>query len=244
MVKQPSVIPQRPKLVLPTEKSTPKGKVSDYKWLIYGAPGIGKTTLSNQFDTPLILDFEGRTKHLECYSLPIGTFQEVRDVYNALKEDGHPYKTVVFDTVDLFYRLAVGEVCSRRGIEHPSDEPHGKGYDMVKTLLYPVISSFQALGLGLVFTSHLKEEEIKISREQPYTKFSPSLAKSPSVIFLGMCDIIGYCHFDADMPARRVITFKGGPSLDAKKSTSEFVTLPDECEMSFSVIKSYFKGEE
>lgn len=248
--------PSKPVLVLPTEKNKPKDRVSDYKWMLYGSPGVGKTSLANQFDTPLILDFEGRTKHLECYSVPIGAWEDIQNVYQALKNTDHQFKTIVFDTVDLFYRLAVSHICDKRNIEHPSDEKWGKGSDMVKNTIYPTITAFQALGLGIVFTSHVQEKEIK-TRVQAFTKTTVSLSQSAAGIFLPLCDIVGYMHFDEETQTDRVITFKGSDYLDAKKSTSEVVQLPDACRVShdpnktgdqlskelFDVVKSHFRGE-
>lgn len=236
-------MPKKSLITLPTEKTKPKDKVSDYKWLIYGPAGIGKTTFANNFDTPLILDFEGRTKHLECYSVPIGSWDDVQDVYGALKNTDHQFKTVVFDTADIFYRLCVAHICQKRKIEHPSDEQWGKGSDMVKNAMYATIAAFQALNLCIVFTSHMQEKEIK-TRSISYTKTTTSLSGSPASIFLPLVDIIGYCHFDEASQEKRLITFKGSDYVDAKKSTNEVVQLPDECELDFNVVKSFFKGEK
>lgn len=242
-------------LILPTQKSKPKDRMSDYKWMIYGPPGIGKTSFANQFDMPLILDFEGRTKHLECYSIPIGEMEDVRKVHQLLKTTDHKFKTVVFDTADLFWRLAVADVCAKRKIEHPSDEAYGKGSDMVKNTIYPTITAFQALGLCIVFTSHVQEKEIK-TRSLTYTKTTPSLAGSPAGIFLSLCDVVGYMHFDEETQQDRVMSFRGSDYLDAKKSTNEIVQLPDRVTVPsdgqsgeaaskalFEKVKSYFGGE-
>lgn len=229
-------------LILPTQKTTPKSCPSDYKWLIYGPPGIGKTTFSNQFPNPLILDFEGGTTHIEGYVQHCGSFEDVRQVYEALRKEDHQFQTVVFDTVDMLYRLCVTDVCQKNKLEHPSDASYGKGFDMVKNQLLPFIAAFQSLGLGMVFTSHMQEKEIK-QRGMSWTKITSSLPNSAANIFIPMADIVGYCHFDEESQKKRMITFKGSDYIDAKARTSSVVQIPEQCELDYQIIASYFKGK-
>lgn len=230
-------------LVLPTEKNQPKNKVSDYRWLIYGPPGIGKTTFANSFEMPLILDFEGGTNHLESYRIPISTWKDVEDVYTLLNETDHKFKTIVFDTVDLFYRLCQSKICTDRKIEHPSDEPYGKGSDMIRNKLLPCVVTFQNLGLGIVFISHEAQKEVK-KHNMSFTKTTCTLPNSASNIFMPLADIIGYCHLDSETQQKRMITFQGSDYLDAKARTSPQVQLPALCELNFEAVKNYFEGEK
>lgn len=229
-------------LTLPKEKSKAAHKMAGYKWLLYGPPGIGKTTLANQFENALILDFEGGTKHIEGYVMPIGDWQQVREVYDLLKTADHIFETIIFDTSDMFCRLAIDDLCRTRKIEHPSDEKWGKGWDMVKSRILATCSAFQSLGLGLVFTSHVKEKEIA-TRTMVYTRTTTSLPGAMADLFLGFCDIIGYCHFDPDTQSKRLITFQGSDYVDAKARTSVEVALPAYCELDYNVISSFFAGE-
>lgn len=70
------------------------------KMLIYGEPGIGKTTLSLSAPSPLLFDFDGGINRVE-YGLikdtvQIEKYEDLLDVLN--KEDLSDYKTLVIDT--------------------------------------------------------------------------------------------------------------------------------------------------
>ena len=45
-------------MALPTKRSSGKMKLSEIRWLLYGPPGIGKTTLAAHFPNTLIVATE------------------------------------------------------------------------------------------------------------------------------------------------------------------------------------------
>lgn len=235
--------------ILPKSKNIPRARMSEYTWLIYGQPGIGKTSLANDFDNPLILACEPGTKHLECYSVAIKDWNDIRQVVSALQNDSHEFKTIVIDTVDLFHRYAVNDLCAARKIEHPSDEAYGKGSDMVKNKIYNSLGILTGLGLGVVLISHEKQRAVK-TRTMEYTVTCPSLSDSAAALYVGYADIVGYCHFDKETQSNRYICFLGNDYLVAKARTSEEISLPPEVlipnvgeDRLTANIRSHFKGE-
>src|SRR5574337_639433 len=69
------------------------------KVLIYGQPGLGKTTLALSTPQPLLLDFDGGIHRVspqhQTDTLQVTNWDEV---LSALKEDLTSYKTLVIDT--------------------------------------------------------------------------------------------------------------------------------------------------
>src|SRR5690242_2633620 len=69
------------------------------KVLIYGQPGIGKSTIALSAPYPLLLDFDNgvhRVNNLhQTDTVPIEKWEDVLDV---LEEDLSPYKTLIIDT--------------------------------------------------------------------------------------------------------------------------------------------------
>lgn len=225
---------------LPTEKSKPNLSMGDYSWVIYGPPGVGKTSFANCFENALILDLEGGTKHLECYSVPISCWNDVEQVYRLLQKGDHNFKTIVIDNADMFYRHCMIETCRARGIEHPTDEAYGKGADMVKNRLYSCVNAFKALGLSIVYTAHSKQIEVQ-TKTKKYTKTTLNMAGRPAEFFVANSDVVGYCYVSDDEYEKRMIRFKGNDYLDAKARANEQVQLPDECELNYDVVNSYFE---
>lgn len=103
--------------------------------LIYGPPGIGKTTLASEFPDPVFLQVEdGTPGDVELVSFgKLNTFGEVMDGLGSLYSEDHQFRTVVIDSVTELQRLIYEETC-RRGDEKGNpkanieDFGYGKGY--------------------------------------------------------------------------------------------------------------------
>jgi len=92
------------------EKPHLKGRV-----LIYGPPGIGKTTLASEFPAPVFLQIEdGTPGDIELTSFgKIDDFNQLMEALTALYSEPHDFKTVVVDSVSELQRLIFAETCRR-----------------------------------------------------------------------------------------------------------------------------------
>lgn len=103
--------------------------------LIYGPPGIGKTTLASEFLAPVFLQIEdGTPGDVELTSFgKLDTFGDVMDALGALYQEEHEYRTVVIDSVTELQRLIYAETCARgdekgNAKANIEDFGYGKGY--------------------------------------------------------------------------------------------------------------------
>lgn len=72
---------------------------STIKVLIYGAPGMGKSTLGLSAPSPVLLDFDGGVQRVNgAFQVPTLQVEKWDDVIAALNEDLSEYKTIVIDT--------------------------------------------------------------------------------------------------------------------------------------------------
>lgn len=133
--------------------------------LIYGAEGVGKTTLASEFPNPVFLQCEeGTPGELELQSFGVlSDFGSVIDAMTALYDGEHGYQTLVVDSVTALQRFIFAETC-RRGDEHGNakakieDFGYGKGYVNAKNVLREFLEGCDALrrdrGMAIVLIAH------------------------------------------------------------------------------------------
>lgn len=229
---------------LPTAKSKPVTRFEDEITLIYGAPKVGKSTFCSQFESPLFLDSESGLRNLETYNVPIASWQDAIDAYNALAEAKNngklAYKTLVFDTINNFYLYCMEHVCKKNGISHPSDLEYGKGWNMVKIPFTNLMNAFKGLGLGIVYVAHASEKTIKTRRGE-YTRYDAAIAGQVYELIVGSCDFILYATIESDENGeRRIIRTKPCEYWNAGDKTG---LLPEEIELNAKTfVEAYEKA--
>lgn len=164
--------------------------------MLYGLPGVGKTSLAAQFEKVLIAGFEMGTNALNnVYVAPIKTWDDwrkmVRDLCKnpELKEKFH---AIAIDTVDEAWNLCTKYVCSQAGVESLSDVGFGKLYAEASKEFSQPFRDLAYNGYGLIFTSHSTEKEFKNEKGEKYTQIVPALQNRAFDIINKMVDIIAY----------------------------------------------------
>lgn len=127
--------------------------------VIYGPEGIGKTTLAAHFPSPLFIDTEGGSGHLDVRRLPSpDSWQMLLDEVTWVRD--YPEEcggTLVVDTADWAEALCAKHVCSKAGKDGIEDFGYGKGYTYVKEefgRLLNILSEVVERGLNVVVTAH------------------------------------------------------------------------------------------
>lgn len=198
--------------------------------MLYGLPGVGKTSLAAQFEKVLIAGFEMGTNALNnVYVAPIKTWDDwkrmVKDLCRKeeLKEKFH---TVAIDTVDEAWSLCTKYVCGQAGVNNLSDAGYGKLYAEASKEFSQPFRDLTYNGYGLIFTSHSTEKEFKNEKGEKYTQIVPALQNRAFDIVNKMVDIIAYI---------REVSLEDGDKVIRKR----FMFLRDEVGDRFLVKSRY-----
>lgn len=178
---------------LPTKPTTGKFEFQELVQLYYGDPGVGKTTFASKLPLPnLFIATEDGQRALKAYVQRVHTWDDFLDIISLLeKGDGDIYASVTIDTVDNLFDFCQDYVCKKLKIAHPSDAEWGKGWDALKKEFKTAITRLQSIGVGVIFISHARSEEVK-TRSLKVDKWFPSYPKQCRKIINPLVDFMFY----------------------------------------------------
>lgn len=214
---------------LPTQKTDVTADIDQAFWAVYGPPGVGKSTIVSEFPDPIFATTEQAHRHLKIFNRPIKDWADFKAFVLEMKtKDGAAFRSVAIDTADNLYKMCTKHVCDEKGMDHPSDEDFGKGWDFVSSAFQQEILKLTLLGKGIFFLSHEKTKEVT-SRNMKYTKIVPSMPSGCHKIILPLVDFEMYVGFSSLDVNHRAAIFEPRESLEAKDRFGRFpkeVVLP------------------
>lgn len=201
-------------------KSKVEDKPSMATMLVYGEPGIGKTTMASQVDGAYFLATEPGHKFKEVFKSDCTSWDEFCNEVRLLLNEKHEFKTVVIDTVSAAWDMCISEMCKKQGWNHISEPAMGRGYDLAKSWFRPVINALYQSNLGLIMIAHDTEREAEYRGIKKH-RTVPQIIKTCRDTILPMCDFIGHMYVEnvmtgAKMEGRRFITFSPNAEKDCK----------------------------
>ena len=172
---------------------------SPVRAVIYGTEGIGKTTLAAAFPSPVILDTEEGTHHLDCARVSIGSWDELRAAVAEIGSRPSEFRTVVIDSADWAERLLVENLL----VEHKQKSIEGFGFGKGYTLLAEGFGRFLTqcdalvgVGLNVAFVAHSK-----VQRTSPpdmadgFDRYELKLTKQTAPLLKEWCDLLAFCNY-------------------------------------------------
>ncbi len=188
--------------ILPTKKRSPVIDLRTLNVLVYGQPGVGKSTLASQAPDSLFFATEDGVKTLEVFEHPCRDWKALEDGVQELieihKKPERPFRSVVIDTIDNMVLFASQKVCGDNKWDHESDGGYGKGFGLLNRTIKETLLKISNLrdsegspSFGLWMISHSKEVELE-DRGRKWMKTVPSLSDSQRKIIEGFADLILY----------------------------------------------------
>lgn len=234
------------------------GKVhTAVKTVIYGAEGIGKTTLAAQFPSPLFIDTEGSTKQLDVARLPAPSSWEMLLQELDFVISRRPCGTLVIDTVDWAEQLCIADLCAKNGKSGIEDFGYGKGWEFEKESFGKFLNKLTEVinaGINVTLTAHAALRKFEQPDEMgSYDRWEMKLGSKTtnkiSPLIKEWADIVLFCNYktvvvqtDKDgkkhkaQGNRRVMYTQHHPCWDAKNRYG----LPEEIPMEYAQIAQIY----
>jgi len=193
------------------------------KTLVYGQPGIGKTTLALSSPDPLLLDFDEGVHRVDPRHLtPTVQIKSWDDILDVLNEDLSEFQTLVIDTAGKMLDFMSSYLIK-------NDPKLGKrdgsltlqGYGARKMTFINFLKRVSQMNMHLIFVAHEREEkdgDNKILR--------PEIGGSSSGDLIKELDLVGYMEAHGK---QRTISFDPCEKFYAKNTCKlePVIKLPD-----------------
>lgn len=178
------------------KKSTPSAP----KGIIYGPPGIGKTTFGAGAKGSIIIDCENgagaipgaeRSPYLEDWD-------SIKEWLTAIEKDDHKYEVMVVDSIDwLVRRVEESVIGCKDKLDMTLNKSHGgygNGKSVFRNYIYQlVLPTFDRIvnrGVAVVLLAHAERHDITETDGVTMEKSAPDLPKDHLNVFVEWSDFV------------------------------------------------------
>lgn len=196
-------------------------RTNHYLCLIYGEPGVGKTTFALTASNPLLLDCDNRgSERVKLDTLAnadcalISSFKELEDI---TKEDIEPYQTIIIDTFGALIEYATRDITL--------GAPNPKQWGQIRTKVLNFLNKLAHKNIIALAHANTVNQETSSNK---ITKIEPQAQGSSIDSFITSCSIVGFMSRNG--AGRTTISFSGGEATQGK-NTFDFppmVISPDD----------------
>ena len=224
--------------------------------VLYGVPGIGKTTLASTAPSPIFIPVEDGLCDLDVEAFPQpATISDVGACISALLEEEHQYKTVVLDCADAMEPLVHEKVCQDGGKDSIGDFGYGKGYDKAAEIWRGVLKGFDALrakGMITIILAHSHVVRFESPDSDGYDRWNLRLHKKVASLVSDWADAVLFANQEVNLVStsnsdrkrgtstgKRILHTTERPAWSAKNRYG----MPDTIDLSWDSIAGAIRGK-
>lgn len=222
------------------------------KVVIYGAEGIGKTTLAAHAPDPVIIDTEGGTAHMDVRRISKPqSWEELLAIIKEVSLTPGICQTLVIDTADWAEQLIVTYLCTKYRQNSIESFGYGKGYTYMGEEFARLLSTCDQVidaGIHVIITAHAKMRKFEQPDEMgAYDRWEMKLSKQAAPLLKEWSDHLFFCNYQTFVVTsendtkkaqggKRVIYTSHHPAWDAKTRAQ----LPEMMDLDYKNIASIF----
>lgn len=201
--------------------------------IVYGDPGVGKTTAIQTLPDPILIDLERGFTTL-TKDIPVAVCDNLSDVRMAIAEAiKMGKKSIGIDSLPRLLDIMMGSIMKENNLKRPRIQDYGTVATAIKDLLWGLKTKN---GINVIVTAYPTEEKVD---DEGDVYIRPDISpKSLRNALPGICDLLGYLTIDKN--GKRVLNIKANQKFYAKsRITGDKATV----EPNFGkIIDDYYKS--
>ena len=183
--------------------------------LVYGQPGIGKTTLGCSAPNAVLFDYDGGVQRINgAHQVPtvqITSWEETAEALREIQDTMPECRTIVIDTVGkMLDYMSASIIRNDPKMAQRDGSLSLKGYGVRKNMFVNFLRQVSLMGRNVIFIAHEKEE-----RRGDETVKRPEVGGSSANDLVKELDLVGYMQA---IGKERTITFDPNESYYAKNT--------------------------
>lgn len=183
--------------------------------LIYGQPGIGKTTLGVSAPDAVLFDYDGGVQRIngahQVATLQPTSWEDTNAALQEIAQEMPEIKTIVIDTVGkMLDYMSAYIIRTDPKMAMRDGSLSLKGYGVRKTMFVNFIKQLALMGKNVIFIAHEREE-----RRGEETFKRPEIGGSSANDLIKELDLVGYMYA---VGKERIITFDPAEYYYAKNT--------------------------
>lgn len=173
--------------------------------IVFGVPGVGKTSLGAEMPKPVFMGAENGSSNLNVHRLPTPkSFAEIQSQIKALTNEEHSFQTLIVDSLDWIEPLVFEQVIFDEGkssVTSIESFGYGKGYalaiDEWRKMIALLVSLREKRRMNILLIAHA---HIKIAKDptvtEDYERYQLKLNEKAAALWSEFVDCVFFANFE------------------------------------------------